>query len=91
MDLVVICRVPVLKLNEPASAPPIEYVRESLSASVAAGMTAPTFVFAAVFSGMERDWVGIANTGALLAEVLPLPEADQGPSPSALVARTCTS
>ena len=54
-------------------------------------MTAPTFVSAAVFSGMERVAVGTANTGALLAEVLPLPEADQGLSPSALVARTCTS
>ena len=54
-------------------------------------MTAPTFLSAAVFSAMERDWAGAANTGALSAEVLPEPEADQGLSPSALVARTRTS
>ena len=39
---------------------------------------------------MEREYVSLGNAGALF-EVVPLPEADQGLSPSALVARTCTS
>ena len=47
---------------------------------------------AALFSGTLRSAVGFANVGAVLlgVPVLAVPEADQGPSPSALVARTCT-
>ena len=62
-----------------------------VSVSVAV-TTAPTFVSAALFSGTLRAAVGFANVGAALlaVPVLPVPESDQGPSPSALVARTCT-
>ena len=62
-----------------------------VSASVAV-TTAPTFSPAAVFSATERLTAEGLNTGALLVGelVLPVPEADQSPSPSSLWARTCT-
>ena len=61
-----ICRVEMSKANEAASVPSIEYVSVSLSASVAAGMTAPTSVPAALFSATSRVAVAGLNTGALL-------------------------
>ena len=46
---------------------------------------------AAVFSGKLRVAVSVAKSGATFATaVAPVPEADQPPAPTALVARTCT-
>ena len=52
-------------------------------------MTAPTLASAALFSATLRVAVFGVNTGAALVE--PLPEGDQSPAPSSLVARTWTS
>ena len=68
----------------------------SPSASVAV-TTAPTLPAAATASPTVsvklRDVAVSENSGALLEEepVVPLPEADHAPSPSAFTARTCTS
>ena len=50
-------------------------------------MTVPTAVWFSAASNVADE----VNAGAALASVEPLPASDQSLSPSALVARTCTS
>ena len=53
--------------------------------------TVPTAAPAALFSvRVNSDGVFAGNTGFAFANVLPVPEGDQSPSPSSLPARTCT-
>ena len=70
--------------NFVSSAPPVIAYRVTLSlASLSVAVTVP---IAVVFSATENDVV--EKLGFAFVAVLPLPAADQGPSPSAFVART---
>ena len=72
--------------NFVSSAPPVIAYRVTLSlASLSVAVTVP---IAVVFSATEK--VVVEKLGFTFVAVLPLPAADQGPVPSAFLARTCT-
>ena len=58
----------------------------SSSASLSVARTVPAAVWLSAASNVADE----LNAGAALASVEPLPESDQEPVPSSLVARTCT-
>ena len=60
---VLICRVVPLNANDPASVPSSVYVSGSSSPSIAAGITAPMAVSAAVFSNTSRITLASSKTG----------------------------